>query len=105
MGKATLFRKDMNRLAKVYPFVIRTPKYEYVSDSNLVIESAVVDFNGGDTVNYSFKNVYSASPTVVATSLNDSFNVSIISVTKTSVTVKASVATPYSASIVVLETL
>jgi len=105
MGKATLVRKDMNRLAKVYPFVIRTPRFEYVSDSNLVIESAVVEFNGGDTVTYMFKNLYSTVPTVVATSLNDSFNVSIISVTKTDVTVKASSATPYSASIVVLETL
>lgn len=104
MGKATLVRKDMNRLAKVYPFVIRTPRFEYVSDSNLVIESAVIDFNGGDTVTYAFKNLYSVAPIVVATSLNDSFNVSIISVSKTDVIVKASVSNPYSASLVILET-
>lgn len=104
MGKATLVRKDMNRLAKTYPFVIRSPKYAYFSDSNLVIESAVVEFGGSDTVVYSFRNTYSKVPTVVATSLNDSFNVSIVSVTISSVTVKASVANSESASLVVLET-
>jgi hypothetical protein len=105
MGKATLVRKDMNRLAKTYPFVIRTPKYAYFSDSNLVIESAVVNFGGSDTVLYTFKNTYSTVPTVVATSLNDSFNVSIVSVSSAGVTVKASVANSDSASLVVLETL
>ena len=103
MGKATLVRRNINRYAKVYPFVIRTPKYAYVSDSNLVIESAVVEFSGGDTVTYMFKNSYTAAPVVVATSLNDSFNVSITSVSKTSVTVVASVPNSDSASIVVLE--
>jgi hypothetical protein len=103
LGKATLVRRDMNRLAKTYPFVIRTPKYSYASDTRLVIESTVVDFGGGDSVTYYFRNPYSAPPTVVATSLNDSFNVSIISVSTSSVTVKASAANSSSASVVVLE--
>lgn len=98
-----VFRKiDLNRYAKAYPFLRKEPRYTYESDSPIVLESAVISFEGGSEVTYSFKNSYTSAPVVVATAQNDSFNVFIKSVTTNTVTVGASSATSESVSIVVV---
>lgn len=104
MGRATFTRRDINRFAKTYPFIIRTPRYAYLSDENFAIESGRVEFAGASTASYTFKNVYSTIPTVVATSLDDSFNVSITSVTLTTATIVASAPNSNYASVVVMAT-
>ena len=71
-----VFRKiDLNRYAKAYPFLRKEPRYTYESDSPVVLESAVISFDGGSEVTYSFKSPYTSVPVVVATAQNDSFNV------------------------------
>lgn len=98
-----VFRKiDLNRYAKAYPFLRKEPKYTYESDEPVVLESAVVYFNGLDEVTYSFKNPYTSVPVVVATAQNDSFNVFIKSITTGEVTIGASTATSESASVLVV---
>lgn len=98
-----VFRKiDLNRYAKVYPFLRKQPKYSYLMEAEIALESAVVEFAGSDEVTYTFKNSYAGAPVVVATSQNDSFNVFIKSITASSVTIGASVSNNESASIVVV---
>lgn len=104
MGRATLTRRNINRFVKTYPFIIRTPRYAYVSDESLALESGRVEFAGGSSAVYSFKNVYKTIPTVVATPLDDSFNVSVTSVSLTTATIVASTPNNDYASIVVLAT-
>jgi len=100
---ATIFRKfDLNRFSKVYPFLRRQPKYSYESNSQVVLESAILSFDGNNQVTYNFLNTYSSAPIVVATSQNDSFNVFIQSVSTTSVTIGASASSSYSVSIFVV---
>jgi len=100
---STVFRKtDLNRFSKTYPFLRREPKTGYVSDTSIVLESATVDFEGNDEVVYTFQNPYTSAPVVVATSLNDSFNVFIKAVSLSSVTIGASVANNFSASVFVV---
>ena len=100
----TVFRKtDLNRLSKSYPFLRREPKIGYVSNNQIVLESAVVDFNGGDEATYTFSSSYSEAPVVVATPLNESFNVFIKSISMSSVTIGASNANDSSASIFVVK--
>lgn len=104
MGKVVLNRRDLNRFKKVYPYVRAAPRYVYMTDTNFSMETAVLDFNGADEVTYVFKNTYSASPTVIATSLNESINVFVKSLSTTQVTIGASAANQYSVSIVVMAT-
>jgi|688.fasta_scaffold523769_2 hypothetical protein len=103
MGSVTLKKRDLARYSKVYPYTRPLPRYVYVSDESFDIESAVVDFNGTDTATYTFLNTYDAVPVVIATSLNDAFNVFISSISTTQVIIKASVANNDSASIVVVQ--
>jgi hypothetical protein len=102
MGSVTLRKRDLARYAKVYPYSRPDPRYAYVSDESFVLESAVVNFNGSSSVTYAFVNTYSSVPVVVATSLNDAFNVHVSAITTTQVTITASVANNDSASIVVV---
>jgi len=104
MGRATLTRKNINRFTKTYPFVIRTPRYVYTSDENLAIESGRVEFAGGSSAVYLFKNTYTTIPTVVATSLDDSFSVAVTNISYTSATIVASAPNNDYASVVVLAT-
>jgi hypothetical protein len=104
MGRAILTRRNINRYTKTYPFIARTPRYVYTSDDKLSLESGRVDFLGGSSVIYDFQNTYNTLPTVVATSLNNSFSVSVSSVTLTSATITASAPNNESASVVVLAT-
>lgn len=102
MGRISLSRKNINRLVKTYPFVIRTPRYVYETDGTFAIEGGQVDFFGSDTVTYTFKNVYTSIPNVVATSMDDSFNVAVTSISLTSATIVASAPNSASASVMVL---
>jgi len=98
-----VFRKiDLNRYAKAYPFLRKEPKYTYESNTPVVLESAVLSFEGGSEVTYNFLNPYSSSPVVVATSQNDSFNVFVKSITTNSVVIGSSSPTSESVSIFVV---
>jgi hypothetical protein len=100
---AVVFRKtDLNRYAKCYPFLRKEPKYSMQSSSPVSLESSVLDFNGTDEASYSFINTYGSAPVVVATSMDDSVNVFIKSVTTTGVVVGASAANSGQVSIFVV---
>ena len=75
MGSIKLTLRDLNRYKKVYPYVRAQPRYAYFANEEFDLESAVVNFEGSNTATYIFKNAYTTVPTVIATSLNDSFNV------------------------------
>ena len=102
MGSVTLKKRDLSRYSKVYPYSRQEPQYVYFTNETFALESAKVDFEGSDQVTYSFTNTYPSAPVVVATSLDDSFNVFISSISTTQVTVKASIANNSSVSIVVV---
>jgi alpha-glucosidase (family GH31 glycosyl hydrolase) len=102
MGSVTLKKRDLARYSKVYPYSRQEPRYVYFANESFALESTTVDFNGGDQATYAFANSYSSVPVVVATSLDDSFNVFVSAISTTQVTVKASMANNSSASIVVV---
>jgi hypothetical protein len=102
MGATTFKKIDLNRYAKAYPFLRREPKYSLQASSPVSLESAVLDFAGSDEATYTFLNPYSSAPTVSATSMNDSINVFIKSVSTNQVTVGASVANSEQVSIIVV---
>ena len=104
MGSIKLTLRDLNRYKKVYPYVRAQPRYAYFANEEFDLESAVVNFEGNSTATYTFKNTYTTVPTVIATSLNDSFNVFISSVSTTQVVIGASIPNNESASIVVVTT-
>jgi hypothetical protein len=104
MGRVKLTSRNLNRYTKVYPYVRAQPRYAYFTNEEFVLESAVVNFAGSNTVTYTFTNSYSSVPTVIATSLNDSFNVFVSSVTTAQVVIGASIPNSDSASIVVVAT-
>jgi hypothetical protein len=102
MGRVKLTSRNLNRYTKVYPYVRALPRYVYFADESFNLESGVVNFEGSDTVTYTFKNTYTTTPTVIATPLNNSFNVFVSSITTTQVVLKASILNNESASIVVV---
>lgn len=104
MGRISLKSRNLNRFTKVYPYVRAQPRFVYYTNEEFVLESAVVNFEGNDTINYTFVNTYTQAPSVVASPLDDAFNVSVISVTTLGATIKASIANNSSASIVVVAT-
>lgn len=100
---SVVFKKfDLNRYAKAYPFLRREPKYSLLASSQVSLESSVLNFAGSDEVTYTFLNSYSSAPVVVATSMNDSLNVFLKSVTTTGVTIGASVANNEQVSVFVV---
>jgi len=104
MGSIRLTLRDLNRYKKVYPYVRAQPRYVYFANEEFDLESSVVNFEGNNTATYIFKNAYTSAPTVIATSLNDSFNVFVSSVSTTQVVIGASIPNNESASIVVVTT-
>ena len=102
MGSVTLKKRDQARYAKVYPYSRQEPRYVFVANETFALESVTVDFNGTDQATYVFSNTYSSAPVVIATSLDDSFNVFISSISTTQVVIKASVVNNSSASVVVV---
>lgn len=104
MGRVNLRSRDLNRYRKVYPGVRWPSRDVYVTDEPFALESDTVTFSNSSTVTYTFKNTYDTVPNVVATAMSDSFNVFIESITRTSVTIRSSVVTSDSASIVVVST-
>ena len=104
MGRVKLTSRDLNRYKKVYPYVRAQPRNVYFTNEEFDLESAVVNFEGNSTATYTFKNTYTTVPTVIATSLNDSFNVFVSSISTTQVVIGASIPNSESASIVVVTT-
>lgn len=104
MGSIKLTLRNLNRYKKVYPYIRAQPRYAYFANEEFDLESAVVNFEGNNTATYIFKNIYTSAPTVIATSLNDSFNVFVSSVSTTQVVIGASIPNSESASIVVVTT-
>lgn len=104
MGRVKLTSRNLNRYTKVYPYVRAQPRYAYFTNEEFVLESATINFEGNNTATYTFTNSYTTVPTVIATSLNDSFNVFVSSVTTTQVVIGASIPNSDSASIVVVTT-
>lgn len=102
MGSVTLKKRDQARYAKVYPYSRQEPRYIYAANETFALESATVDFNGTDQATYVFSNTYTAVPVVIATPLDDSFNVFISSISTTQVVIKASITNTSSASVVVV---
>ena len=70
MGSTTFRKRNLNRYVRVYPFVRRTPRWEYCSDSAANIEVVKLSFINASSVTYTFLgNGYSSVPTVTATSV------------------------------------
>ena len=100
---AVVFRKiDLNRYSKSDPFSRRAPKYSLQASSPVSLESTTLNFSGSNEVTYTFKNPYTSAPVVTATSLNDSINVFVKSVSINQVTIGASAANSEQVSIFVV---
>jgi hypothetical protein len=104
MGRVNLRSRNLNRYTKVYPYVRAQPRNVFFADESFDLENAILDFNGSDTVTYTFKNTYNTVPTVIVTALNNSFNVFVSSITTSQVVVGASIANNNSVSLVVVTT-
>jgi len=104
MSSATFTKKDLNRYSKAYPFTRKEPRHVFYSTETFAIENGIVSFAGSDTATYTFLNAYTTAPTVVATPLDDSFNVYIQSVSLTSVVIGASAPNNKTATVVVVLT-
>ena len=102
MGSVTLKKRDLARYAKVYPYTRQEPRYFYAADESFALESVTVDFEGTDQAIYVFTNKYDSAPVVVVSPLEDSFNVSVSSISTTQVVIKASIANNKSASVIVV---
>ena len=65
---STKFKKrNLARYKKTYPFVQRTPRWGLVSDKDVTIETADVQFNNEDEKYYFFSELYPSLPIVNAT--------------------------------------
>ena len=75
MGSTTFRKRDLSRYMRVYPFVRRTPRYEYVADKPTRIEIEKLVFTNSSEVSYTFRGGslpgggYSSVPIVTATSV------------------------------------
>ena len=90
MGHSNFKRRDLNRYAKVYPFVRRSPNYSYVGDKETVIEVVDVTFTDVERVTYTFEAVFNGTPVVTAIAKSENVNVYVTDVSTTSVTIEAS---------------
>jgi hypothetical protein len=104
MGRVVLKSRDLNRYRKTYPGVRWAARGVYTTEEPFALESATVNFSGGSSATYVFENSYESVPNVVATSLDESFNVFVLSISTTQVVVGASAANNSSASVVVVST-
>ena len=65
---STKFKKrNLARYKKTYPFVQRSPRWGLVSDKDVIIEIADVQFENENMVEYFFAEVYAQIPIVTAT--------------------------------------
>lgn len=104
MGKVNLRSRDLNRFRKTYPGVRWPARDVYTTEEPFQLESATVSFGGSSTITYEFENTYDTVPNVVVSPLNESMNVFITSITRTSVVIGSSAPTVESVSIVVVNT-
>ena len=104
MGRVVLRSRDLNRYRKTYPGVRWAARNVYTTEEPFALESGTVEFNGSDSATYTFLNEYTSVPNVVATPLDDSFNVFILSISTTSVVIGASTPNNAAASVVVVNT-
>jgi len=85
-------RRNLNRYRKVYPGILKTPKF--VTEFEGTLEVGTVTFSGETIRTYTFTETYERVPSVVLTLLADSGNehlantpVYIYSITNSSVTI------------------
>jgi len=104
MGRVVLKSRDLNRYRKTYPGVRWAARNVYTTEEPFALESATLNFNGGSTVTYLFENEYTSVPNVVATSLDESFSVFVLSISTTQVQIGASIPNNSAASVVVVNT-
>jgi hypothetical protein len=88
-------RIDLQRYKKTYPFLRREPRNYFLTESdlaNVTIETATASFGGADQLVYSFTKSFGNPPKVTVTPIGSdaNFNVFIVSVSTSQVTVKAS---------------
>ena len=89
-------RRDANRLRKTYPFVRRSPQFEYTAEDILTMEAGTVTMSNEDTKTYTFQESYDSTPIVLATALettgNANVNVWVSSVSTESAAIRSSAA-------------
>lgn len=98
MARLVSTRKDLNRFAKVYPYVRYPPSY--VWESNIKpgnpVEAGKITINDTSTGIFTFVEIYTTVPTVVASAFDSAGNgltnvsLAITSISLTSVTIVAS---------------
>jgi hypothetical protein len=84
---------DISRLAKVYPYVRREPRFVKQTDRDIEVELGSASFGGSDSVTYNFNLSYSTVPTVVLSPRGDNVVVWISALTNTYVTFGSSAPT------------
>ena len=83
-------RRNINRFRKVYPGIIKTPRYE--TDFKGVIETKILTIDNKDSIIFTYASNYITTPAVVASPLQTSsstsadVNVFITAISSTSVT-------------------
>ena len=90
MGYSNFKRRDLNRYAKVYPFVRRSPNYTYIGDKETVIEVADLTFSDVERATHTFEATFNGTPVVTAIAKSENVNVYVTDVSATSVTIEAS---------------
>ena len=96
MAKATFKKKNRNRYRKVYPYIRKSPVYEYCSDKAMEMEVGEILFSDSDNETYTFTSTFDSAPIINSISVdgysNGSANVNVYveSVTTTTVTIRTS---------------
>lgn len=104
-------RIDLQRYKKTYPFLRREPRNYFLTESDLAnvnIDAAIATFGGSDELTYSFPTgKFSLPPKVTVTpkGATANFSVYIVSISASSVTLKASTPTSDSVHIHAIEVL
>jgi len=92
-------KRDLNRFAKVYPYVRFPPQFVYEYENiqgDASVEAGKITFSNADSGSYNFTSSYTSVPSVVITTVdtagNSGTNVSITvtAISTTSATVTAS---------------
>lgn len=98
MASSTFVRRDLNRFRKVYPYLRYDPIYVQTTSAatTFIIEASKITFTNASSGTYTFSEVYTTVPTVVATAVDSAgngtanVNVFVSSISLTSVTVGTS---------------
>lgn len=104
MAHTRFTKRDRNRYKKIYPFVKRTPRWEYASPVDFQMEVGEVDFEGETYLSFTFAEAFPAPPEnppiITATSLDPehAVNVTIFNVSHKGADV--SVTNPYYGKVV-----